>query len=320
MSDDTSDAPPPTPCRCNRTRPVAMRSERRSIRRRQVVTAGLGWVILTQGTRPKELRAAIDSIRTNGAADEIVIVENGGTTADHGPDVRVVRSPTNLGIPGGRDLGVRSTSASIVGFLDDDAVLVSVDSGRRIVSAMEADPGLGVLSFRIVDESGSTQRRHVPRLGNRSADRSGPVATFLGGACAIRRDAYEQAGGYWPELFYAHEELDLAWRLYDSGYRAHYVADIVVEHPRAPISRHAEGWRLTGRNRVLVARRDLPWALVVPHTAIWIVIGIARAHGAPSRKAYVGGWVAGWRTTVPRRPIRWRTVTRIARSGRPPIV
>ena len=294
--------------------------ERRCARRSSGMTDGLGWVILTQGTRPREVQAAIDSIRTNGAAHEIIVVENGGPTADYGTDVHVVRSPANIGIPGGRDLGFRSSCASVVAFLDDDAVLVSQDAGDRIVSAMQADPGLGVLSFRIVDEVGATQRRHVPRPGSGSADRSGPVVTFLGGACAIRRDAYESAGGYWSELFYAHEELDLAWRLYDAGYTAGYLAEVVVEHPRAPISRHAEGWRLTGRNRVLVARRNLPWALVAVHTLVWLVIGMVRAPGAPSRRAYVKGWAAGWRATVPRRPIRWRTVARVSRVGRPPIV
>lgn len=284
------------------------------------MTVELGWVILTQGTRPHQVLAAIESIRANGMADEIVVVENGGSSNDYGTDVQVITSTTNVGIPGGRHLGLRSTHSGIVAFLDDDAELVSPEAGNRIVSAMLDDVELGVLSFRIVDEAGATQRRHVPRPGSRSANRSGPVGTFLGGACAIRREAYEAAGGYWSDLFYAHEELDLAWRLFDAGYRAGYLPEIVVKHPQTPISRHAEGWRLTGRNRVLVARRNLPWPLVLAHTLAWLVVGMARAPGARSRGAYAGGWLAGWRTKVSRQPIRWQTVARLTRAGRPPIV
>lgn len=283
------------------------------------MTAGPAWVVLTQGTRPAAVREAIDSIRRHGAPTEIVVVENGGPSAEYGSDVRVVRTGTNLGVPGGRDVGIRHTDAAIVGFLDDDATLVASSFGASVVAAFD-DVDLGALSFRITDDSGTTQRRHVPRAGGGSADRSGPVASFLGGACAIRRSAYDAAGGYWSELFYAHEELDLGWRLHDAGFGVRYDADLLVEHPRTPISRHPDGWRLTGRNRVLIARRNLPWVLVPIHTLVWLVLGVFRAPDASARRAYVGGWWSGWRGDARRRPVRWRTIAVLTRSGRPPVV
>jgi glycosyltransferase involved in cell wall biosynthesis len=284
------------------------------------MTDRLAWVVLTQGTRRLEVGRALASIRAHGRPDTIVVVENGGTPGDYGPDVEVVRPADNLGVPGGRDLGVRATSADVVGFLDDDAELVSGDVGGSILATMRREPSIGAVAFRIVDEAGETQRRHVPRPGSRSAARSGSVATFLGGACAIRRSAYDDAGGYWPDLVYAHEELDLSWRMIDRGHVVHYDADILVRHPRLPISRHGEGWRLTGRNRVLIARRDLPWLIVAVHTLVWLALGVARAPGRAARRGYVSGWLAGWRPAVPRRPIRWSTVARLARLGRPPLV
>lgn len=281
---------------------------------------GPAWVVLTQGTRPAAVRAAIDSIRANGVPSEIVVVENGGPTTEYGADVRVVRTGANLGVPGGRDVGIRETESRIVGFLDDDATLVASDFGASVAAAFDDDATLGALSFRIIDGAGSTQRRHVPRVGSGSADRSGPVATFLGGGCAIRRTAYEAAGGYWAELFYAHEELDLSWRLQDAGFDVRYVAELLVEHPHTPISRHADGWRLTGRNRVLIARRNLPWPVVPVHTLVWLVLGAFRAPDTRSRGAYVRGWWSGWRGPALRRPIRWGTVARLTRLGRPPVV
>ena len=281
---------------------------------------GPAWVVLTQGTRPVAVRAAIESIRANGAPSEIVVIENGGPPAEYGNDVRVHRTERNLGVPGGRHVGVCQTESAVVCFLDDDATLVAADFGASVAAAFDDDARLGALSFRITDGAGTTQRRHVPRVGSRSAGRSGPVTTFLGGACAIRRAAYQAAGGYWAELFYAHEELDLSWRLQDAGFDVRYAANLFVEHPHTPISRHADGWRRTGRNRVLIARRNMPWAVLPVHTLAWLVLGAFRAPDRSSRAAYVSGWWSGWRGPALRRPIRWRTVARLTRLGRPPVV
>ena len=182
------------------------------------------------------------------------------------------------------------------------------------------DPQLAVVTARIVDEDGRSARRHVPRIGRRGLVRDGDVATFLGGACAIRRSAYQAVGGYWCDLWYGHEELDLAWRLIDAGYRVSYVPDAVVFHPRTDISRHAEGWKLTGRNRVWIARRNLPWPIALLHTLNWLVLGVIRAPSGGCRRTYVAGWWSGWRGSVDRRPIRWRTVWRLTGLGRPPVI
>lgn len=280
------------------------------------------WVVLTQGTRPTEVAEAIASLRRGGAS-AIVVVLNGADdgAADQIPDgVGIVESAENLGVPGGRDLGAGGVTTELIGFLDDDAVLLTDDADDRIAEMFRLRPELGAISLRIVDERGEVARRHVPRAGESSATEAGPAATFLGGASVIRRAAYVEAGGYWPDLFYAHEELDLSWRLHDAGYEVRYAPDIVVEHPKTPISRHADGWRLTGRNRVMVARRNLPWPVAAIHVTAWLALGAARAPGIACKRSYVRGWWSGWRQAVPRSAIGWSTIRRLARAGRPPII
>ncbi len=267
------------------------------------------------GNRPVELQRAIDSL----APDGVTVVANGApsdTVAAAAPSVIVL--PENLGVPGGRHAGASVGSGEIIGFLDDDAELRGDSS--RIVEAFAADPALGAVALRLVDEHGDTARRHVPRLGGRDADRDGDVALFLGGACALRRDAYEQVGGYFTDLFYGHEEVELCWRLVDAGWRIRYLADVEVFHPRTGIERHAEGWELTGRNRVMIARRTLPWPVAIVHVTAWLLIGVWRAPAGEHRSRYVSGWRRGWRIDVDRAPISWRGVWRLARLGRPPIL
>jgi len=281
----------------------------------------IGWVVLTMGDRDAELAVACRSLRTQfRGRDELVVIQNGGEpVSTKAADAAYLHLRENIGIPAARDLGARHLSTDLVGFLDDDAELQE-NVAARVRREFEQDPELAVVAMRVVDENGATARRHVPRIGNRRATVTGPVGTFLGGACVVRRSAYEQAGGYFGELFYGHEELELSWRLVDDGWRIKYLAEATVLHPRSTISRHEEGWRNTGRNRVLIARRTLPWIVAGPHTFFWLVVGSRRSPDSTCRSNFLAGWRDGWRIPVERRPIKWRTVWRLSRTGRPPIV
>ncbi len=148
-------------------------------------------------------------------------------------------------------------------FLDDDGLLERTDTAELCRQAFAEDPALGIISFRIADpDTGQTQRRHVPRLRASDPMRSSRVTTFLGGANAVRTKVFEQAGVLPGEFFYAHEETDLAWRALDAGWLIDYRADMVLLHPTTAPSRHAVYHRMVARNRVWLARRNLPAPLV----------------------------------------------------------
>lgn len=151
--------------------------------------------------------------------------------------------------------------------------------------------------------------------------RSSEVTTFAGGACAIRRAAYLAAGGLPEEFFFAHEETDMAWRLLGLGYRIEYDAAARVCHHALPNARPASFYRLDGRNRVLLARRNLPWPLATLYLFDWLCLTLVREHSVSALRARASGFAAGWRMDAgQRRPISARTAWRMIRAGRPPIV
>lgn len=286
----------------------------------------LSCVILTMGNRPSELARAIRSVLgQEDAAVEVVVVGNG---ADPGlaraleGEVKTLRLPENLGIPGGRNAGVDACSGDVVLFLDDDGWYPSPGVAAHVRDRFAADPALAVLSFRVRDPEGGTgERRHVPRLRAGDPGRSSPVTTFLGGACAIRRSVYQEAGGQPAGFFYAHEETDLAWRLLDAGYRLEYDTDAEMFHPAVSPARHAAFYRMNARNRVLLARRNLPWPLAVAYLGDWIALTVIREHSPRALRPWFGGFAEGWRADPgSRRPMSWRTAWRMARYGRPPVI
>ena len=283
----------------------------------------LGVVVLTRGDRQADLGRLLDSVALqDGPPIPVIVVGNGTDLPDLPDGVTGVELPGNVGIPEGRNIGVAKLDTDIVAFLDDDGRLGDAQVGKRLRELFLDDPRLGVVSFRIVDpETGASQRRHVPRLRAKDPMRSGPVTTFLGGACAVRRALLDEVGGLPGDFFYAHEETDLAWRAMDAGWSLVYSADIVLYHPATSPSRHPGYFRLGARNRVWLARRNLPWALVPVYLGVWLVITVARLPEPRALSAWLSGFAEGWRTSCgPRRPMSWRTVWRMTRLGRPPVV
>ncbi|WP_405393027.1 glycosyltransferase [Streptomyces sp. NBC_01102] len=288
----------------------------------------LGAVIITMGNRPDELRALLDSVAVqDGDRIEVVVVGNGAPVPDVPAGVRTVELPENLGIPGGRNVGIEAfgaagTDVDALLFLDDDGLLPKKDTAELCRQAFDADPELGIITFRIADpDTGATQRRHVPRLRAADPMRSSRVTTFLGGANAVRTRVIAEVGPLPDDFFYAHEETDLAWRALDAGWMIDYRADMVLNHPTTAPSRHAVYHRMVARNRVWLARRNLPAPLVPVYVGVWLLLTLVRRPSRPALKAWFGGFREGWtKPCGPRRPMRWRTVWRLTRLGRPPVI
>ncbi|MGW7440033.1 glycosyltransferase family 2 protein [Streptomyces sp. NPDC054849] len=288
----------------------------------------LGAVIITMGNRPDELKALLDSVaRQEGDPVEVVVVGQGVQVTGLPEGVRSIDLPENLGIPGGRNVGIEAfgpggSDVDALLFLDDDGLLERTDTAELCRQAFAEDPALGIISFRIADpDTGETQRRHVPRLRASDPMRSSRVTTFLGGANAVRTKVFEQVGALPGEFFYAHEETDLAWRALDAGWLIDYRADMVLLHPTTAPSRHAVYHRMVARNRVWLARRNLPAPLVPVYLGVWLLLTLVRKPSGPALKAWFGGFREGWSTPCgPRRPMRWRTVWRLTRLGRPPVI
>ena len=281
------------------------------------------WIILTMGDRPAEVAAAVASIHSQSVrADEIIVVGNGTELAPI-DGATTVSLPENVGICDGRNEGALRASGEILFFLDDDARCLTDTVTADVLGAFADRPDLAVVSMRIVDEAtGITQRRHVPRLRAGDPLRASDVTTFLGGACAVRRADFETVGGYPGPFFYSMEETDLAWALLDRGRSIHYLPDAVVHHPATVPARHGAAFVRTARNRVWLARRRLPLVLRPAYVAVWSVLMLVRAPSGEARRDVVRGLVAGCRESAPepRARMRWATVARMTRLGRPPLI
>lgn len=206
-------------------------------------------VILTWNDGPL-LEEAVASACHHGAVHaSVTVVDNGSTPPATVPtaDVRVLRSATNLGVGGGRNLGVQAGRAPFVCVLDSDARL-RPDALTRLLEPLVTDNTIGlsapVFFGQRPEASGGrapTLRRKLRRALNRT-DVYAPTpgqgigrwweVEFAIGACQLfRRDAFDAVDGLDASARFGPEDVDFCLRLRRAGWRVVQVDGPLCDHP-----------------------------------------------------------------------------------------
>ena len=192
-------------------------------------------------------------------AHELFLVDNGSGdgTADAVesafPAAQVVRLPRNVGVAA-RNEGLRRARGRMRMFLDSDARLTP-GALPELAAYLDANPGVGLVGPRLVDESGELQlsaRRFPPRLI--PLLRRPPLERFFADSSTVRRHlmaderhdvtreveyvlgacqlftarAQEAAGEIDPHIFFGPDDVDWCFRIRSAGLA-------VVYHPAATV-------------------------------------------------------------------------------------
>ena len=254
---------------------------------------------------------------------EVVVVDNASTDASveiaRGYGAKVLENHTNQGLSRAINTGVAVTGAPWLLIANPDTWL-SPGSLRRLLATATSDPRIGCVGPHLANPDGSdypTGRRFpsmlmgavhaavaplwpdnpaTRRYHMAGVDRSRPLdVDWVSGACMlIRRQAFEQVGGFDPGYFMYFEEMDLCLRLHRAGWRVvfdplaevkHVVGGLtrsapsrkVVHHP--PSALRFSCRRYAGDPRLALA------PLVAAFLALRGVASLARAVAAKRREA-----------------------------------
>ncbi|MFT3888581.1 MAG: glycosyltransferase [Arachnia sp.] len=290
------------------------------------MTATFGVVLLTMGNRPAELARAVDSVLAQRDVEvDVVVVGNGWDPTGLPEGVRGVHLWENLGIPAGRNAGVAHVTGEFLFFLDDDSWLLDDGFLAECAARLRADPGLGMIQPRILDPArpGDAPRRWIPRMWKRSATLSSPVFSVLETALVLPRALFDRTPGWPAPFFYAHEGIEMAWRVWDQGVRVEYHGDLAVGHPIVEPGRHDDYLYRNARNRIWLARRNLHWPVSWLYVASWTAVHIVRARRVEHVwwRGWRDGWIKlPWPPGARPRKLRWRTLWQMTRHGRLPIL
>ncbi len=205
-------------------------------------------------------RICLSALEREQGSAEVIIVDNGSTDgtpellaswAAGGTNRRVVRHPENLGFARACNAGAGVSTSPVLIFLNNDTFVL--DRWQSGLLRPLVDPSVSITGSRLLYPDGRIQHAGL------AFDATGPHHAFLGlpgdaasvlderdsqavtgASMAIRRNAFEQVGGFDEGFLNSFEDVDLCLKVREMGGRIVYAPDSVAYHfEGATEARHA---------------------------------------------------------------------------------
>ena len=232
-------------------------------------------VVLAYGEEPW-LDACLKAVLSStGVEVRVQLVDNGCPDADAAAllDDRIrLHSPgRNTGYAGGCVLAASAGEAPYLAFVNSDAV-VEPEALRALVDAL-GDPGVGLVTGCVLlgGPAGVLRSTEGEELVNAAGNpvhwlgfswaggyrdpvsrhlEGRDVASVSGALFGVRREVWSAVGGFDPQYFAYHEDVDLSLRVWCSGRSVRYVPQARCLHAY-DFSRHSSKLALLERNRLM---------------------------------------------------------------------
>lgn len=194
---------------------------------------------------------------------EIIVVDNASVDGSmeyllsRFPEVNFIDNPENLGFSKACNQGLELAKGKYVLFLNPDTIL-SEDSISKCLLFFESHADAGACGVRMIDGRGRflpESKRSFPSLSTSFYKLSGLSAAFprsprfaryylpniserqnkevdvLSGAfMMVRRDVLKKVGGFDERYFMYAEDIDLSFRIQQSGLKNYFVAETTIIH------------------------------------------------------------------------------------------
>lgn len=239
-------------------------------------------VIVVVYNHGPELHKCLEALRNCIAEEELIVVD------DHSQeDVRCIAErfkahyflqPRREGPASARNLGARHATGNILMFVDAD-VVVSLDALRIVKEEFENDPELTALFGSYDDEPACPDFWSAFKnlLHHYVHQASSPDAvTFWAGCGAIRKEAFEEAGGFNSLRFptASIEDVELGIRMKQRGCKIRLVKRLQ--------GKHLKKWTMGSMIRTDIFRRAIPWTQLIFQTKAIPEISTSRQHPEPA--------------------------------------
>ncbi len=224
------------------------------------------------------LRNCLRSIRqetSDQQQTEIIVVDNASSDntlemlRGEFPDVRVIANTENLGFTRGNNQGLALAQGRYFFLLNPDTEL-RPNTLESLITHMDAHPRIGIIGPQLYYGDGTLQssRRRFPTLAtaflestklqqwfprNRALiryymldtrdDETRQVDWINGSAMFVRREVYDQVGGFDERFFMYSEELDWCYRAKQAGWQIVYFPTVQVTHYEGKSSEQAVAQR-----------------------------------------------------------------------------
>ncbi len=203
---------------------------------------------------------------------EVIVVDNNshdnsiGTLQPLFPDVRFLGLDSNLGFGRANNVGIEAARGRYILLLNPDTI-VQEDTLESMIRYMDEHPHVGISGCKVLNADGSFQmqcRRGFPSPWTsfcklfglqalfpksplfarynqtfRSEDETYMVDAVIGAFMFCRADALRAIGGFDPDFFMYGEDLDLCFRMKQSGFETAYVPITTIVHYKGESTRRS---------------------------------------------------------------------------------
>jgi len=194
---------------------------------------------------------------------EIIVVDN--NSADDScammqqrfPNIRLIQNKENLGFPKGNNIAVKEAKGEYICILNPDTV-VAEDTFEKVLTFAKKQSDLGIVGCKLIDGTGNflpESKRGIPtpwvaftkifglyKLFPKSSlfnkyyaqhldeNQTGKVAILVGAFMVMKRELYNEMGGFDENCFMYSDDVDLSYMALQKGRTNYYFHETTVIH------------------------------------------------------------------------------------------
>ena len=194
---------------------------------------------------------------------EVWVIDNNSTDGsieylqNRFPFVQFVKNTVNLGFSRANNQGLQKANGKYILFLNPDTILPE-DAFTKCIAFMETTADAGALGVQMIDGTGqylkeskrgfpsfwvsfckmSGLTRWLPNskifaryyMGHLSNQETNKVDILSGAFMMVKKEVLDKTGGFDEQFFMYGEDIDLSYRLQQSGYNNYYFSECVIIH------------------------------------------------------------------------------------------
>ncbi|WP_289045035.1 glycosyltransferase family 2 protein [uncultured Olleya sp.] len=185
---------------------------------------------------------------------EIIVVDNNSQdnscamVLQKFPEVKLIQNNQNLGFSKGNNIGVQQAKGEYLCILNPDTV-VPEDCFEELFDFSKIKNQLGLFACRLIDGSGGflpESKRHIPTpkvalkkmigldksyyVTSIKPNSTGISPILVGAFMMVKKALYQEVGGFDEDYFMYGEDIDLSYKITNSGHDNMYYGPIKVIH------------------------------------------------------------------------------------------
>ncbi len=197
----------------------------------------------------KSVEAALNDLDA-----EIIVVDNNSSDDSCEmikalfPKVKLIANTTNFGFSKGNNIGVAEAQGEYICILNPDTV-VSETTFKDILKFIKSKSEIGILGCRLIDGQGQflpESKRYVPTpsvaikkifgftdsyyVKRLEQIASGRVPVLVGAFMVMKKQVYNEVGGFDEDYFMYGEDVDLSYKIKSANYHNMYYGKVTVIH------------------------------------------------------------------------------------------